>query len=232
MFVFLTLLICFQGEDYANKAYKLMVQASSTLNKNDVYYKNHQGITTIRSQAIEIAKKNCYDAKEIRKMAKSNDVTQKVAAAYACGMGLLSTIDNTLYDLIIDDNNVVSMAARETFVLIANKKLNNFIVDQGPPPNATKIEKYEASVLWKLYMSHFDLSYEDYSKEEMNALNFHFDRLEKNKKENKKKVLKQLEPIEMPEDESNDPTPSDLVDPSAYTVKAITRKSVLQIMNR
>ncbi len=229
MLVFLTLFVCLQSEDYAEKGYKLMIQASSKLDKNDRYYKNHQGLMIIRSQAFEIAKKNCFDAKAIKKMAKSDDIIQRLAAAYACGMGVLSTIDESLYDLIIDDNNLVSTASREAFVFISNKKLKNFIVDLGPSPLADKIEKHEASVLWKTFMFCHELSYDNFTPEELKASECYFEK----KKQGKIHIsLKQLEPEKIQEDESNDPTPSDLVDPSAYTVKAITRKSVLQIMNR
>jgi hypothetical protein len=257
MFVCVLFLALFQKEDYQQKGYKLMIQASSYIDDDSQYYRNPQRILSLRERSFELAMKMRFDEKEIKKLAQSEEIIDRVAASYAIGLSTMSTIDDKLFDLLLDDNNIVSIAARESFVYIANNRLNNFLVDQGPPPSANKHKKYEASVLWRIFLSHHQLTHNNYSKEELSALDdlmvilrrewknkiFREDnktQLEpeigknnkdpeprkNNKQPEPKKNKKEPEPQENEEDQY--PLPSDLLDPSIYTVKSLfPRKSQL-----
>ena len=257
MFVCVLVLAFFQKEDYQLKGYKLMIQASSYIDDDSQYHRNPQRILSLRERSVEIATKARFNEKEIKRLASSEEIVDRVAASYAIGLSTLSTIDDKLFDLLLDDNNIVAISARESFVYIANNRLNNFFVDQGPPPSADKHKKYEASVLWRIFLSHNQLTHDNYSKEELSALDdlmvilrrewknkiFREDnktQLEpeirknnkepepkKNKKEPEpKKNKKEPEPQENEEDQF--PLPSDLLDPSIYTVKSLfPRKSQL-----
>ena len=139
-----------------------------------------------------------------------------------------------MFELLVDDDNIVSIAARECFVYIANKKIKNFVVDQGPSPHADKAEKYQASCLWKKFMKLHNLFHNECNSYELQA----FDELIKKVEEEesnkifRKKIKSQLEKVDYyfpknnffeSDQELEDNIPHDLVDPSSFTVKAIIK---------
>lgn len=231
MFICVLALAFFQKEDYQQKGYKLMMQASVFVDKSSQYYNSPQRILNLRERSFELAMKARHDEKEIKKLAQSEEIIDRVAASYAIGLSTISTIDDKLFDLLIDDNNIVAIAARESFVYIANNRLGNFFVDQGPPPSANKHKKYEASVLWRIFLSHNKLTHDNYSKKELSALD---DLMVILRREWKNKIFRednktQLEPeprknkqdsVPQENEENQYPLPSDLLDPSIYTVKS------------
>ena len=233
MFLLFVSLLFSQNEDYSNKSFKLMFFASALLNTNDKYYKNQQNIINMRSNAIQVAKKICFDDNEIKKYANSNEVSNKVTACYACAFGAISTVDEKLFKLLLDDNNIVTMAARESFVYIVNKKLNNFIIDQGPSHHADIDDKYLASAMWRLILGTHNLANDELSDLEEKEYNKFVDILEAEEAKNffRKKANKQLEledyyfyksrfpQIDKEMEEKINP---DFIDPNAYTVKKKT----------
>lgn len=230
MFAFVLILAFSQENNHSRKGFILMIEASKEIDASSPYHKNPQKIFNLRYRAVEIATKIRFNEKEIRKLAKSKEVVDRVAAAYAIGLSNLSTIDDALFDLLLDDNNIVSIAARESFVYIANDKLNNFLVDQGPPPSANKNKKYEASVLWRIFLSHNRLTHNNYSKEELAALDALMVILRKEwkrnifREDNKSQLNPEIQKNKRDPDgqENNqDPFPSDLLDPSTYSVKSL-----------
>lgn len=226
------------NNEYAQKGLALMIQASAILPQKDLYYKNNQAILNMRHRAINIANKIYNNKFEIRKLMQTNNVADKVAAAYAFATGTDTKIDEGLFRLLVDENNLVSIAARESFVFIVQTKLNNFIVDQGPSPLASQNDKHEAAGMWRGYLAYFNFTRHNYTNEESLALKKLKAQLEKESANNitRTYVLKQLEPEvnagDKSENDDNSPLPSDFIDPSAYTVKADVRKKLMAIGKR
>ncbi len=157
MFLLFVSLFCVQTEDYPQKSFNLMYLASSNLDKNNKYYKNKENIVNLRKNSMEIARKICSDNNEVTKYANSKEVSDKITACYAYAFGMNSTVEEKLFKLLLDENNLVTMAARESFVFIVNKKLNNFVIDQGPSHHADIDEKYQASAMWRTIFSKHNL---------------------------------------------------------------------------
>jgi hypothetical protein len=232
--LFVSVLLLFaQGEDYSKKSLKLMLYASIHQKSNSPYYKNPQTIIVLRSNCMELAKKICFDPKEIKKHSTSDSIKDKIAAAYAYGLGTISSIDDNLLQLMLDDDNMVSIAARESMIFIANKKLTNFVVDCGPSPHATKTEKYLASCVWKKFMALNKLYHGECSPEEIDAFRGLCNQLdiEESKKYFRKKLNTQLENVDyhtpknrffQTDKELEEKITNDLLDPSSYSVKADT----------
>lgn len=220
MINFIIILFFFQEESYKTKGTNLMFQASKYVGVNDPYYKEYQKIKNLRFHAVEAAQKIRFDQKEINDKAKSKDIVDRVTASYAIALGTISTIDDNLFNLLTDESNIVSISAREAFVYIANNKLNNFIVDQGPPPSANANKKQESSALWRVFFFHHSLTHGEYSKKELKALDELIAELQKEwAKGIKRKIPKQLDSDA--EEDKQDPLPTDLIDPSTYTVMSI-----------
>ena len=106
MFVCVLVLAFFQKEDYQLKGYKLMIQASSYIDDDSQYHRNPQRILSLRERSFELAMKIRFDEKEIKKLAQSEEIIDRVAASYAIALSTMSNIDDKLFDLLLDDNNI------------------------------------------------------------------------------------------------------------------------------
>lgn len=215
-----------------------MIQASAILPHKDTYYKNNQAILNMRHRATDVSKKIYNNKSEIRKFAQSKNIVDRIGAAYAFATGTDTKIDEGLFRLLVDENNLVSIAARESFVFIAQSKLNNFIVDQGPSPFASQNDKHEAAGMWRGFLAYYNFTKHNYTNEESLALKKLKAQLEKESANNitRTYVLKQLEPEfnagDKSENDDNSPLPTDLIDPSVYTVKSEIRKKAMSMVKR
>ena len=113
------------------------------------YYNSQDSIIRMRLDATNMARHLNTNSELLNAASTSAEPAHRVAAAFAYGMS--KNPHETLFILANDNHDIVSQAARESFVYIASTKYNKRGIDFGPYPGSDPLLKEDAIKLWRIF---------------------------------------------------------------------------------
>lgn len=136
-----------------------------------------QNIVALRISATNMARQMGTNSELLAIASNSSNQVHRVAAAFAYGMSGNSIINQNLFRLAVDNDDLVCQASRESMIYICAAKLNKRNVDFGPFPFDGYEQKEDAVRLWRTFFIQQNIAHTAHTMPQKRALEV----LEKNK---------------------------------------------------
>ena len=129
-----------------------------------------QSIVALRISATNMARQMGTNSELLAIASNSSNQVHRVAAAFAYGMSGNSIINQNLFRLAVDNDDIVCQASRESMIYICAAKLNKRNVDFGPFPFDGYEQKEDAVKLWRTFFMQQNIAHTAHTMPQQRAL--------------------------------------------------------------